>query len=123
VPPLITAGLIPVQFQTIHPFLDGNGCIGRLFVTLHLWDRGVLRTPLRDLSLFLKEHRTGSHRLLQAMRERGDWEAWLDLFLTGVAGTASRAFDAATRIIDLFKAGSDPQDTELTTWPSAMHVL
>jgi len=76
-------------------------------VTLYLCDRGVLRTPLLYLSLFLKTHRTEYYRLLQAVRERGDWEAWLDFFLTGVAETANQAFDAATRIVDLFKADRD----------------
>lgn len=102
-PALIKAGLIHVQFETIHPFLDGNGRIGRLLVTLYLYDRGVLRTPLLYLSLYLKTHRAEYYRLLQAVRERGDWEAWLDFFLTGVAETANQAFDAATRIVDLFK--------------------
>ncbi|UHD17633.1 Fic family protein [Thiocapsa bogorovii] len=102
-PALIKAGLLHVQFETIHPFLDGNGRIGRLLVTLYLCGNGVLRKPLLYLSLYLKTHRADYYRLLQEVREHGAWEAWLDFFLTGVADTANQAFDAATRIIDLFK--------------------
>ena len=102
-PALIKAGLLHVQFETIHPFLDGNGRIGRLLVTLYLCVHGVLRNPLLYLSLYLKTHRADYYRLLQEVREHGAWEAWLDFFLTGVADTANQAFDAATRIVELFK--------------------
>jgi len=102
-PALIKAGLLHVQFETIHPFLDGNGRIGRLLVTLYLCVNGVLQKPLLYLSLFLKTHRAEYYRLLQEVREHGHWEAWLDFFLAGVAETANQAFDAATRIVDLFK--------------------
>ena len=102
-PPLIKAGLLHVQFETIHPFLDGNGRIGRLLVTLYLCVEGVLRKPLLYLSLYLKTHRADYYRLLQEVREHGAWEAWLDFFLVGVAETANQAFDAATRIAELFK--------------------
>ncbi|WP_116134877.1 Fic family protein [Tropicimonas sp. IMCC34043] len=102
-PALIKAGLLHVQFETIHPFLDGNGRIGRLLVTLYLCVNGVLQKPLLYLSLFLKTHRADYYQLLQEVREHGHWEAWLDFFLAGVAETANRAFDAATRIVDLFK--------------------
>lgn len=102
-PALIKAGLLHVQFETIHPFLDGNGRIGRLLVTLYLCVNDVLRKPLLYLSLYLKSHRAEYYRLLQEVREHGAWEAWLDFFLTGVADTANQAFDAATRIVDLFK--------------------
>lgn len=102
-PALVKAGLLHVQFETIHPFLDGNGRIGRLLVTLYLCVNGVLRKPLLYLSLYLKTHRTDYYRLLQEVREHGAWEAWLDFYLAGVADTANQAFDAATRIVDLFK--------------------
>lgn len=102
-PALIKAGLLHVQFETIHPFLDGNGRIGRLLVTLYLCVNGVLRKPLLYLSLYLKTHRADYYRLLQEVRENGNWEAWLDFFLAGVAETANQAFEAATRIVDLFK--------------------
>ncbi|MCE6958130.1 Fic family protein [Cereibacter sphaeroides] len=109
-PALIKAGLLHVQFETIHPFLDGNGRIGRLLVTLYLCVNGVLRKPLLYLSLYLKTRRTDYYRLLQEVREHGTWEAWLEFFLDGVAETANQAFDAATRIVELFK-----QDRELIT--------
>lgn len=102
-PALIKAGLLHVQFETIHPFLDGNGRIGRLLITLFLRVHGVLRSPLLYLSLYLKAHRADYYRLLQEVRERGAWEAWLEFFLDGVAETASQAFEAATRIVELFK--------------------
>lgn len=101
-PPLIKAGLLHVQFETIHPFLDGNGRVGRLLVTLFLCANGVLRNPLLYLSLYLKTHRTDYYRLLQEVRENGAWEAWLEFFLDGVAETANQAFEAAVRIADLF---------------------
>jgi Fic family protein len=112
-PALIKAGLLHVQFETIHPFLDGNGRIGRLLVTLFLCVHGVLRKPLLYLSLYLKTHRADYYRLLQEVREHGAWEAWLEFFLEGVAETANQAFEAATRIVDLFK-----QDRELITMES-----
>jgi Fic family protein len=103
-PPLLKAGLLHVQFESIHPFLDGNGRLGRLLITLFLCARGVLRQPLLYLSLYFKTHRADYYRLLQEVRERGTWEAWLEFFLDGVAQTADQAFDAATRIVALFKA-------------------
>ena len=109
-PALIKAGLLHVQFETIHPFLDGNGRVGRLLVTLYLCVQGVLHKPLLYLSLYLKTHRAEYYRLLQEVRERGAWEAWLAFFLEGIAETANQAFDAATRIVDLFK-----QDRERIT--------
>lgn len=102
-PAIIKAGLLHVQFESIHPFLDGNGRIGRLLVTLYLCVHGALRKPLLYLSLYLKTHRSDYYRLLQEVRERGAWEAWLEFFLEGVAETANQAFDTATRIVALFK--------------------
>ena len=110
IPLLIKAGLLHVQFETIHPFLDGNGRLGRLLVTLYLCAEGVLRLPLLYLSLYLKTHRTTYYQLLQDVRERGDWESWLAFFLEGVAETANGAFEAANRIVKLFK-----QDRERIT--------
>ena len=103
-PPLIKAGLIHVQFESIHPFLDGNGRIGRLLVTLYLCVFDGMEHPLLYLSLYLKENRAAYYRLLQEVREHGAWEAWLEFFLNGVAETANRAFDAARRIVALFEA-------------------
>ena len=102
-PPLIKAGLIHVQFETIHPFLDGNGRLGRLLVTLFLCMTGVMRQPLLYLSLYLKTHRADYYRLLQEVREQGAWEAWLEFFLDGVTETADQAFNSATRIVNLFE--------------------
>ena len=121
-PPLIKAGLLHLQFETIHPFLDGNGRVGRLLVTLYLCARGVLRKPLLYLSLYLKTHRADYYRLLQEVRERGTWEAWLDFFLQGVADTANQAFDAATRIVDLFKVDRERITAESDRASSALRV-
>ncbi len=121
-PALIKAGLLHVQFETIHPFLDGNGRIGRLLVTLYLCVNGVLRKPLLYLSLYLKTHRTDYYRLLQEVREHGAWEAWLDFFLAGVADTANQAFDAATRIVDLFKEDRERITAESDRAGSALRV-
>ncbi|WP_157017832.1 Fic family protein [Mesorhizobium xinjiangense] len=100
-PPLIKAGLLHVQFETIHPFLDGNGRLGRLLITLFLCAEGVLRQPLLYLSLYFKTHRATYYRLLQEVRERGAWEAWLEFFLDGIAETADQAFETANRIAAL----------------------
>ena len=121
-PAVIKAGLIHVQFETIHPFLDGNGRIGRLLVTLYLCVNGVLRKPLLYLSLYLKTHRADYYRLLQEVRERGAWEAWLDFFLKGVAEIANQAFDAATRIVDLFKRDRERITAESDRAGSALRV-
>lgn len=90
-PSLIKAGLIHVQFETIHPFLDGNGRIGRLLVRLFLCVQGVLRSPLLYLSLYLKTHRGDYYRLLQEVREHGAWEAWLEFF-DGYSGDCQPSF-------------------------------
>lgn len=121
-PALIKAGLLHVQFETIHPFLDGNGRIGRLLVTLYLCVNGVLRKPLLYLSLYLKTHRNDYYRLLQEVREQGAWEAWLDFFLAGVADTANQAFDAATSIVDLFKEDRERITVESDRAGSALRV-
>lgn len=121
-PALIKAGLLHVQFETIHPFLDGNGRIGRLLVTLYLCLNGVLRKPLLYLSLYLKTHRADYYRLLQEVREHGAWEAWLDFFLIGVAETANQAFEAATRIVDLFKTDRERITAESERPGSALRV-
>jgi Fic family protein len=121
-PALIKAGLLHVQFETIHPFLDGNGRIGRLLVTLYLCVNGVLHKPLLYLSLYLKTHRTDYYRLLQEVREHGAWESWLEFFLTGIADTANQAFDAASRIVDLFKADRERITMESDRAGSALRL-
>jgi Fic family protein len=121
-PALLKAGLLHVQFETIHPFLDGNGRIGRLLVTLFLCVHGVLHKPLLYLSLYLKTHRADYYRLLQEVREYGAWEAWLEFFLDGVAETANQAFEAATRIVDLFKQDRERITLESERAGSALRV-
>ncbi|HEY1361186.1 MAG TPA: Fic family protein [Xanthobacteraceae bacterium] len=100
--PLIKAGLAHVQFETIHPFLDGNGRLGRLLITLMLCDAGALREPILYLSLYFKARRADYYRLLQEVRDSGAWEAWMDYFLTGVRDTAAQAVDTAREIMGLF---------------------
>lgn len=102
-PVLVAAALAHVQFETIHPFLDGNGRIGRLLIPLLLHDAGILQQPLLYLSLYFKQHRDEYYRLLDRVRSTGDWEAWLDFFLDGVSATASSAVETAQRLVALFK--------------------
>ena len=97
-PPLVLAGLAHAQFETIHPFLDGNGRVGRLLITLLLVERRVLARPLLYLSLFLKENRSEYYERLDAIRTQGDWEGWLRFFLTGVAVTANDAVRVAREL-------------------------
>jgi Fic family protein len=101
-PELVRAGLAHVQFETIHPFLDGNGRVGRLLITLLLCHSGILREPLLYLSLYLKQHRDEYYRLLDLVRREGDWEAWLRFFLEGVRETADGAVTTARRLVALF---------------------
>ena len=103
-PILIKAGLVHVQFETIHPFLDGNGRLGRLLVTFLLCAEHAIRAPILYLSLYLKKHRTAYYELLERVRTKGEWEVWLDFFLTGVLETADQAAEAACRIVALFEA-------------------
>jgi len=100
-PPLIRAGLIHAQFETIHPYLDGNGRIGRLLVTLLLEHWGLLSSPLLYLSVFLKRHRDEYYRRLNLVRTEGDFEAWIDYFLEGVAVTAEEATTTAQQLFTL----------------------
>ena len=102
-PVLVRAALAHVQFESIHPFLDGNGRLGRLLITFMLCATGVLRSPILYLSLYLKSHRAAYYDQLQLVRERGVWDGWLDFFLNGVAETAEQATDAAEQILDLFE--------------------
>jgi len=106
-PMLVKAALAHVQFETIHPFLDGNGRVGRLLVTLLLCDTGALAQPLLYLSLYLKQNRAEYYRLLDQVRTDGDWEAWLDFFLEGVRTTAAGAVSAAQRLVELFNSDAD----------------
>jgi Fic family protein len=103
IPSLIKAGLVHVQFETIHPFLDGNGRLGRLLITFILCAQGILKEPILYLSLYFKSHRSRYYELLQGVRERGDWEAWLEFFLDGITETSLQAADAAREILKLFE--------------------
>jgi len=96
--PLLKTALAHVQFETIHPFLDGNGRLGRLLITLILCERQVLREPMLYLSLFFKTHRHAYYDLLNRVRIEGDWEAWLDYFAEAVAVTAGQAVDTVQRL-------------------------
>ena len=101
-PMLVRAGLAHVQFETIHPFLDGNGRVGRLLITLMLCGAGVLRQPLLYLSLYFKQHRSDYYELLNHVRRSGDWEAWLAFFLEGVRVTAEGAVATSRRLSEMF---------------------
>ena len=100
-PPLVRIGLAHVQFETIHPYLDGNGRIGRLLITLLLEHWKQLSAPLLYLSLFFKRHRAEYYRLLDEVRVNGDWESWMNFFLEGVATIADEAVAAAREVFAL----------------------
>jgi Fic family protein len=100
-PPLIHAGLAHAQFETIHPFLDGNGRVGRLLITFLLVERAVLQRPLLYLSHYLRRYRAEYYDRLTAIREQGDWEGWLSFFLRGVAETAEEATRTADEVLEL----------------------
>lgn len=97
-PPLVKIALAHVQFETIHPFLDGNGRVGRLLITFLLTEQGVLHKPVLYLSHYFKQHRQQYYELLQAVRDDGAWEAWLAFFLEGVIVVAGEAAETARRI-------------------------
>ena len=103
-PLLVKLGLIHVQFETIHPFHDGNGRLGRLLITLLLCEKNALREPLLYLSLFLKTHRQRYYELLQSVRTEGAWEDWLAFFLEGIEATADEVSRAVKRSLALFAA-------------------
>jgi Fic family protein len=105
-PTLLRAAMAHVQFETIHPFLDGNGRVGRLLIVLMLHNEGVLQEPMLYLSLYLKKNRSRYYELLDRVRKEGDWEEWIDFFLEGVAETAESAVQTARRLSYLFEADS-----------------
>jgi Fic family protein len=100
-PALVTAALVHVQFESIHPFLDGNGRLGRLLITLLLCAKHILVEPTLYLSLYFKTNRSTYYDLLQRVRTHGDWETWVEFFLTGVAATSDQAVRTAREIIQL----------------------
>lgn len=99
---LIKAGIAHVQFETIHPFLDGNGRLGRLLIILLLCSEGIIEQPILYLSLYLKQNRSTYYNLLQEVRLRGNWETWLEFFLEGVYKSAKQAITTANQINSLF---------------------
>ena len=116
-PVLIKAALAHVQFETIHPFLDGNGRLGRLLITLLLLTEEALSEPILYLSLYFKAHRAEYYDLLQNVRTEGAWEEWLRFFLRGVQETAEQAVQTARAILQLFEA--DRRQIETLQRPAA----
>jgi Fic family protein len=106
-PLLIRAGIAHVQFEMIHPFLDGNGRVGRLLITLLLSEWGELSEPVLYLSEFFERRQDEYYRRLRAVQEHGDWEGWLGYFLEGVAETAANALETARRVLDLRESDRD----------------
>ncbi len=100
-PALVRVGLVHAQFETIHPFLDGNGRVGRLLITFMLCERDILTSPVLYLSHYFKHHRQRYYERLQAVRDRDDWESWLVFFLTAVARVSNEATETARKIVDL----------------------
>ncbi|ACB01031.1 MULTISPECIES: Fic family protein [Cyanophyceae] len=100
-PPLLKIGLAHAQFETIHPFLDGNGRAGRLLITFLLCEQQILQRPLLYISYYFKKYRTRYYDLLQGVRDAGDWESWLKFFLRGIAETANEAARTARQIVQL----------------------
>jgi Fic family protein len=121
-PVLIKAALAHVQFETIHPFLDGNGRVGRLLITLLLCAEGALSEPFLYLSLYFKTHRQEYYNWLEKVRTEGDWEGWLSFFLSGVLETSDQATQSAMQILKLFESDSARIETLKKAAGSAMRV-
>ena len=102
-PTLLKAALAHVQFETIHPYLDGNGRLGRLLITLLLCHEKVLRVPLLYLSLYFKQHRQAYYDLLQSVRQTGDWESWVKFFMDAVVDSARQAVVTASRLTEMVR--------------------
>ena len=122
VPVLVKAALAHVQFETIHPFLDGNGRLGRLLITLLLCEQKVLREPILYLSLYFKTHRQYYYELLNNVRTTGDWEAWLDFFAEAIIVTATQAVEAAQQLVALSNQDRDKISTLGRAAASAVQI-
>ncbi|MEK6749639.1 MAG: Fic family protein [Pseudomonadota bacterium] len=122
-PVLVKAALAHVQFETIHPFLDGNGRLGRLLIALLLHHGGLLAQPLLYLSLYFKQHRAVYYDLLDRVRTHGDWEAWVDFFLEGVEQTANGAVHTARRLVMLFQQDAQRAQASGRGAANALRVL
>lgn len=121
-PALVKAALAHVQFETIHPFLDGNGRLGRLIITLLLCTEGVLNEPLLYLSLYFKENRQTYYDLLTEIRETGDWEKWIDFFIEGVRETAAGAVKTARDLAGLVRADREKIQTIGRSAPTVLSL-
>ena len=121
-PVLLKAALAHVQFETIHPFLDGNGRLGRLLITLLLCEHRVLQEPMLYLSLYFKSNRRLYYELLNRVRETGDWEAWLEFFADAVIFTADQAVEAGRQLVALTDTDRDRIKTLGRAAPSALEV-
>lgn len=121
-PVLLKAALAHVQFETIHPFLDGNGRMGRLLIMLLLCVQKVLREPMLYLSLYFKTHRQHYYALLNNVRVAGDWEAWLDFFAEAVIVTATQAVETAQQLLDLSNRDRDKISGLGRAAASTLHV-
>ena len=120
--PLIKAALAHVQFETIHPFLDGNGRIGRLLIVLQLVADGVLREPILYPSLYFKTHRSLYYELLNEVRQHGDWERWLEFFAEGIEVSATQALATANTLLAMVGRDRDRIATLGRAAPSALAV-
>lgn len=114
-PPLLQCAMLHYQFEAIHPFVDGNGRIGRLLILLLLQERGLLSHPLLYLSAYLEKNRSEYYDRLQAVSEHGDWEAWLLFFLRGVAEQSQDATETSQQILNLHKKYRDQLQKERVT--------
>lgn len=121
-PVLVKAALAHVQFETIHPFLDGNGRLGRLLITLLLCEQNILREPLLYLSLYFKTHRQRYYELLGQVRTNGDWEAWLEFFAEAVVLTATQAVATSRRLHELAAADREKLTTLGRAADSAIQI-
>jgi len=122
-PLLVRAALAHVQFESIHPFLDGNGRLGRLLITFLLCAGGALSEPILYLSLYFKANRQTYYDLLTTVRTSGDWEAWIEFFLTGVKETSEEAIGSARRLIALLDADRRRIETLGRPAPSVLRVF
>jgi len=120
-PALVKCGILHAQFETIHPFMDGNGRIGRLLITFFLCEQGILEKPLLYLSYYFKKYRLEYYEKLMKIREEGDWEGWLKFFLTGVTQASTQAIETAKRILSLQEEHKKIINDNTNT-PNAFHL-
>jgi Fic family protein len=119
---LMKSAIAHVQFETIHPFLDGNGRLGRLLIPFIIMVEGLLTVPGLYLSLYFKKNRTDYYRHLQEVREHGSWEAWLEFFLNGIVESAQQGIETAQQIVRLFEADREKIETLKRAKSSALEL-